>query len=189
MDQPLVIYYLSRIFTLLRVKIKSKNMKLAFNLSWVISTLICCFSCLSKQEKFIQTELNKIEGQWKINSFVMEGSSANSWRSLLKSGEVLFNSCRAKNVKNQNTYCDGDVQINAGIYKISYRFDSFFILRLRAISKDGSGVVAMTEEEAAVTQLLSGNWEIIVKDDTLIAKQLKSNLSSGVFASFTATRK
>ncbi|WP_428667520.1 hypothetical protein [Runella sp.] len=164
-------------------------MKILHIALWITGLLICFSSCLSKQEKVIQTELDKIEGQWKINALTVEGQNANDWKNLLKSGELLFKNCRAKNVKHENTYCDGDIEINKGIYKISYRFDMNFIVSVRALSKDGSGIVKMTEEEARVTQLLSGNWEFVVNDNILIAKQLKNNPYTGVLVSFTATRK
>ncbi len=156
---------------------------------WVTGFVIFFQSCLSKEEKIIQTELDKIEGQWKISSFIVEGQNINEWKNLLKTGEVLFKSCRAKNVKNEKSYCDGDLEINSEIYKISYRFDTNFIISIRALSKDGSGIIKMTEEEARVTTLLSGNWEITVSDNTLMAKQLKNNAFTSALVSFTATRK
>lgn len=60
---------------------------------------------------------------------------------------------------------------------------------MNALSKDGSGIIKMTEEEARVTLLLTGNWEITVTDNTLMAKQLKNNAFTGALVSFTATRK
>lgn len=151
--------------------------------------LIYFQSCQTKQEKTIQTELDKIEGQWKINSFAVEGQKANEWKDLLKTGELLFKRCSAKNVKHEKTYCGSDIQINSAIYSINYRFDTNFIFSISALSKDGSGLIKMTEEEARVTSLLSGNWEIIVSDNTLMAKQLKNNSFTGALVSFTATRK
>lgn len=157
--------------------------------AYLILLLSLFLSCQTQQEKTIQTELDKIEGQWKINSFAVEGQKANEWKDLLKSGEILFKSCRSKNVKHEKTYCGGDIQINTGVYKISYRFDSNFIFKVRALSKDGSGIIKMTDEETRVTTLLSGNWEIIVNDTVLVAKQLSNNPYMGALASFTANRK
>jgi|JI7StandDraft_1071085.scaffolds.fasta_scaffold170708_2 hypothetical protein len=163
------------------MKIKSA---IYFAIAFLISQ-----SCQTKQEKTIQTELDKIEGQWKINSFLVTGQNTDEWKDLFKTGELLFKSCRAKNVKHSNTYCGGEVQINSSIYSINYRFDTNFIFSISALSKDGSGIIKMTEEEARVTSLLSGNWEIIVNDNTLMAKQLKNSAFAGALVSFTATRK
>ncbi len=157
--------------------------------AYLILLLSLFSSCQTQQEKTIQTELDKIEGQWKINSFAVEGQKANEWKDLLKSGEILFKSCRAKNVKHEKTYCVGDIQINSVIYSIGYRFDSNFIFSINALSKDGSGIIKMTDEETRVTTLLSGNWEIVVNDTVLVAKQLSNNPYMGALASFTASRK
>jgi L-lactate utilization protein LutC len=163
-------------------------MKIKVTIYFAIAFLISQ-SCQTKQEKTIQTELDKIEGQWKINSFLVTGQNADEWKDLLKTGEIVFKSCRAKNVKHSNTYCGGEIQVNSSIYSINYRFDTNFIFSVRALSKDGSGIIKMTDEEARVTSLLSGNWEIIVNDNTLMAKQLKNNAFTGALASFTAMRK
>ena len=132
-------------------------------------------SCQTKETKYVQSELNKIVGTWSINSFTVEGEKASEWRGLLKSGEILFNNCRSKNVKNESSFCTGDIQINSSVYKINYRFEDKFFFELYGVNKDASGVIKMTEEEAKVALILSGTWDIVVNDTILVAKQFENN--------------
>lgn len=164
-------------------------MKTIWNKYFFIGILFFVFSCESKQEKLIQTEVDKIVGQWKIDSFETANTAPSEWRGLVKSGELKFDNCRAKNVKHDNSYCKAGVELNGEIYDLGYRFDTYFIFSLSPVNRDGSGKIVFSPKDALFTTLMRGKWEIVINGNTMIGKQIENPLAVDVLSIFTATRK
>ena len=145
-------------------------------------------SCQSKEEKLIQTQLDKIVGRWKIDSFEPTSTAPNEFKGLVKSGEFLFGRCSAKNVKFSNSFCKAGVELNGKIYNLTYRFDSYFILNLSPTNTDGTGNVIFSKEDFPLMALMDGQWELTVSNNILIGKQVANPRNPNLLPSFTATR-
>ena len=155
---------------------------------FLVGLLLLIFSCESKQENIIQTQVNKIVGQWKLNSFETANATSNQWKGLVKSGEFKFVNCRAKSVIKDNSYCKGGVDLNGEVYDLTYRFDDYFVFNFSLISKDGSGKIVFSNDDALLMALMNGQWELTVSNNTLISKQIANPRNPDLLSSFTATR-
>lgn len=154
----------------------------------VLLLVLVLLSC-QKQEKLIQTKMDEIKGQWKIDSFEATNATPSQWKGLVKSGIFVFNNCSSKSVKKDNSYCKADVELNSEIYSLTYRFDTYYIFNLSPISKDGSGTIVHFPDDFLLTALMQGKWELIVSDNTMIGKQIAKPRNPDVLSVFRATRK
>ena len=153
-----------------------------------ICILLLIFSCQSKEEKLIQTQLDKIVGRWKIDSFEPTSTAPNEFKGLVKSGEFEFDRCRAKNIRPSNSLCSAGIQLNDEIYDLAIRFDDYFTFSFGPISKDGTGNVVFSKDVVLLMQLMNGKWELTVSNNTLIGKQVANPRNPNLLSSFTATR-
>lgn len=162
-------------------------MKNTGNLCFITAVLFTLFSCQSEQEKLIQTKMDEIKGQWKISSFESSSSAPNQLKGLIKSGIFVFKNCKAKNVIEERARCGADVELNGDIYSLSYRFDTNFTFSLTPVKTDGTGRVIYTPNDFLLKSLMDGNWEIVVKDNSMIGKQITPS-TPNILSTFSATR-
>jgi hypothetical protein len=91
--------------------------------SWIFLLLL---SCKSEQDKFVQAEFAKIQAQWQVVSFTVNGTNLpDSLRNKLRTGAILFQTCNytPKAFSVPGRACGGDFEINDFIYGVSYRYD------------------------------------------------------------------
>ena len=160
----------------------------------VVITIISLVGCKSDQNKFVQTEFDKMQGIWTINAFSTSINLTDSLKNTLKNGKMLFNKCvYDKKSFDKNAGCNGDFQINELFYDLSYSYNStskIYPLRLGPVDPLRKPVIITPgTEQYKVLQLMNGDWEFVATDNTLTAKQVKNTFSPNIQVSFTATRK
>lgn len=156
---------------------------------YLIFIAIIAIGCQSKQEKFIQTEFDKIIGTWEIQSFSVSGSAPDSLKTFFKSGVLLFESCKYKK-KNFNL-CAGQIALNGIVFDNTYKYDYsnklFKFDQIGAYGTKPSELMIWTVRNGNL--LLYGDWELTVLANTLTAKQVFNANKIGGEVSFTAIRK
>ncbi|TAF94834.1 MAG: hypothetical protein EAZ46_09290 [Runella sp.] len=162
-------------------------MKIIKNVCFLVGVSFLFSSCISKQEKMIQTKMDEVRGKWKIDSFESISATPNQWKGFVKSGVFVFKTCQAKNVREERARCGADVELNGEIYSLLYRFDTYFIFNLNPATTDGSGMGIYTPNDYLVMSLIAGNWELTVSNNTMTGRQITS-ANPGVLSVFTATR-
>jgi hypothetical protein len=87
---------------------------------WILSLLIF-LSCQTKQENFIQTEFDKISGQWQIETFATIGVETKTLDNYIKSGIFLFEQCKydKKQFKDESGTCRAQMELN-GVLTAKY---------------------------------------------------------------------
>jgi hypothetical protein len=155
---------------------------------------MCSLGCNSESDKLVQAEFDKIQGTWQIASFNTNISTNDSLKNILKKGEVLFNNCKYNRKSfDKNEVCSGDFQVNEIIYNLSYLYSStskLFSLKLFPSGPSGQSMIVLPgTEQYNVRQLMNGEWEFILVNNTLSAKQIKNTALPNIQVSFTATRK
>ena len=153
-----------------------------------ILTVVLLSAC-ETQTKIIQTKMDEINGQWEIKSFAPVNATPNQPIELLKSGTIVFKSCRAKNMKITNSFCRGEFEMNGEIYVLLYRLETNFTFDTFPVTTDGTGNVIFTAVNRAHKELLDGKWELTVTDNTMVGKQIDNFIKAKPLSTFTATRK
>ena len=155
----------------------------------IVICYLITISCVSKQQKFIQAEFDKIIGTWKVQSYTYEGSVPDSLRTFIKPGELLFEKCYYK--QKDFSVCGGKIDINGFIFNNVYEYDySTKLFRFKGFGAYGDNPTAlMFKTVRNSTLLLEGDWDLTVTENTLTAKQTKNANKIGGLVSYTAIRK
>jgi hypothetical protein len=163
----------------------------------LIISLLFLASCRSEEEKFIQSELDKLKGVWVINNFTLENGTTEQM-GLFKTGGIQFFSC-TYNSKNSTAFkagvtgCSSDIQIGNLLYSFSYTYDydkkvykGFRIAATQEMYINNSKYIK--DGNNVISQSLDGDYEIAVVGDKMTAKQVKNTAGTNIQISFNATR-
>jgi hypothetical protein len=155
----------------------------------IIILIVSLVSCRSKEEKFIQTEFDKIIGQWKVQTFTVTGNAPDSLKTFIKSCELLFIKCPYK--KKDFSVCGGDIDINGIVFANTYKYN--YATKLFQFSDVGASGENPRKEMVLAARngnlLLQGDWQLTVTENTLTAKQVNNYHKIDASISYTATRK
>jgi hypothetical protein len=143
---------------------------------------------LSKEEKFVQAEFDKIEGTWIISNFKVDNSVNPALKTYIKSAAIEFSACKyKKKAFDNNTGCIGSTDINGDILGSSYTYNistGFYELSFALI---GSQTDPLKNRLAAT---LTGSYQIDIDGNKMTAVQKSNKNFTGVIeVSFTATKK
>lgn len=152
-------------------------------------------SCQSKQEKFIQSELDNIRGQWKIQTLALPSDAPTSLKSFFKDGEILFLKCdyTAKRFASGQQVCASEMMLNGQLFANDYTYDASknlfnFSLSLFAASSNN------TQEQKlypSASTLFDGSWQITFNTNTMTAIRQSTSTTKSYQGevSFTAIKK
>jgi hypothetical protein len=148
--------------------------------------------CQTKEEKFIQTEFDKISGQWQIESFLTIGVVPADLNNYVKSGVLLFQECKydKKQFKDESGTCGMEMELNGTLLLSRFRYD--YDKKLFYINGLGFSISPTPAQEVVAqkgSQLFAGAWELTVVDNKLIGKQKQNQNGVKGDISFTAIRK
>jgi hypothetical protein len=143
---------------------------------------------LSKEEKFIQAEFDRIEGTWIVNNFNVNSSVNPALKTYIKSAAIEFGACKyKKKAFDNNTACGGDIDINGDILGSSYTYNmdtGFYELSFGLIGTQNDPLKSM------LAATLTGSYKIDIDGNKMTAVQKSNKNYTGVIeVSFTATRK
>lgn len=158
---------------------------------WILSLLIF-LSCQTKEEKFVQTELDKLIGQWQIESFTTTGVEPKTLDNYIKSGIFLFEACKydKKQFKDESGTCRAQMELNGTLLDFGFRYD--YSAKLFYFNGLGFSISPTPTQEMVAqkgSQLLVGAWELTVTDNKLLGKQKQNQNGIKGDISFTALRK
>ena len=145
------------------------------------------FSCTNKEDKLVQAEFDKLEGQWIITNFRIGGSAAPNVKAYIKTGGILFGKCiYNRKAFDKNTVCGGEIEINGELFGMGYKYDLSTDIYDISVGTYASQTSQFQQNIAAT---LGGTYKIVIVGSTMTAVQ-KSNVNySGLEVSFTAMRK
>ena len=157
-------------------------------------TIFLLSACESKKEKLIKAEFTKIQAHWVINSFSFSANTPDSVKSVLKNGEMILNKCNYddKRFNTDAVVCGGDIEISSVLLSLSYRylFDKrLYVFQLAVNNKDPTFIDKKNGPHQKIRNLIEGEWDVSVTDNSLTAKQVLSYLESKYLVSFTAVKK
>jgi hypothetical protein len=162
---------------------------------FVILVFIGLLSCQNKEEKFIQAEYDKMEGNWVINTFTVSGNISDELKKTLKTGEMILRSCQYK-LKNENTPVGcggGDAQFNEYLYGIGTKYiyaSKLFTLTLALYGTDPNVINnTVSKSQMNIIALINGDWDVTVTGNQMTAKQVTNKSGLAVQLMFTATKK
>ena len=163
---------------------------------WAYILLLGFCSCQSTQDKFIQTEFDKIQGTWVVDTFSIPSTAPDTLNFFFKKGAFLFNSCTyyRKSFTKSGAACNGEAEINDVIISTFYSYSystGLFNWQLSYVDKNNFRYGA-----SKATQLFDGNWEVVIDGNKMSAKRKgvdkpyldQATLYKGE-VTFTATRK
>ena len=154
----------------------------------IILTLVGLVACISKEEKFIQAEFDKIEGIWIISNFKIAGDVRPELKTYIKTAAIEFGACRyKKKAFDNNTVCGGNIDINGEISGVGYTYNvstSRYELTF-GLPASQAGII---KDNLVAT--LTGSYQIDIDGNKMTAVQKSNKNYPGVIeVSFTATRK
>jgi hypothetical protein len=162
-----------------------------------VSSLLLVFSCKSEQDKFIQSELDKVKGYWTIDGFSLNNATLEQKDLFNSTGTILFNDCgytssSKKGFNEGYIKCSGQIQIGKLLYAHSYGYDYERKVFKNFDFGERNEMIAnnlkYVSNERVVNVLLNGDWEIAVVGDKMTAKQVKNTAGTDIQISFNATR-
>jgi len=148
--------------------------------------------CQTKQEKFIQSEFDKIIGQWQIESFSTIGVVPANLDNYIKSGIFLFEGCKydKKQFKDDANSCRAEMELNGTMVGASFRYDySLKLFYFNNLGLSGSPTPAQEDVAQKGSQLMAGAWELTVVDNKLFGKQKQNQNGVKGEISFIALKK
>jgi hypothetical protein len=164
----------------------SKNMKKTNYIGYLILLIFTVISCKSEQEKIIQAEFNKIEGDWSSNSFMVTGSDASTLQPFLSRSRMVFVTCKyTDKAFNNHGACGADLEVNSVLYRITYIYDINTKKYSWTVSTYSNG---KDFAQNTVATMLTGKWSLDVNGNTMTCIQ-ENNATYNVKIQFTATRK
>ena len=149
--------------------------------------IVFLFSCTNKEDKLVQAEFDKLEGQWTITNFKIGGSVTPNVKAYIKTGGILFRKCiYNRKAFDKNTACGADFDVNGELYGMGYKYDLSTDIYDMSV---GTYASQTSQLQQAIAATLAGTYKIVIVGNTMTAVQ-KSNVNySGLEVSFTATRK
>ena len=161
------------------------------NILFVFSSLIF-IGCESKQEKFVQSEFDKVSGSWQIESFSTIGVSSISLDGYIKSGKFLFQPCKydKKQFKDEASTCSMEMELDNVLLLSRFRYD--YATKLFYFNNLGFSISPSPAQEVVAqktSQLIAGSWELTVVDNKLFGKQKQNQSGVKGDISFVAVRK
>lgn len=153
---------------------------------FIFAMAFVALSCKTKDEKAIQSNLNQLQGQWKIESLTVAKTESDSLREFFKSGELTFSQCtyNSKEFASLARVCGGEAVINGVLCNLSHRYfknSTPFDFLINPFQPSPAN--------RSVSLLFSGKWEFVVEDSKLTARQIPSTPSDPSLVTFTAIRK
>lgn len=143
-------------------------------------------SCKTKEEKAIQSNLNQLQGEWKIESFMISNTQSDSLNKHFKSGELTFSQCAydSKEFQSSARACGGEAVINGVSCSLSHRYfknSTPFDFSINPYQP--------RQENLFIFSLFNGKWEFVVENNKLAARQIQNTQSANSLVTFTAIRK
>jgi|JI7StandDraft_1071085.scaffolds.fasta_scaffold224419_2 hypothetical protein len=154
--------------------------------------ILLTLGCQTKQEKFIQSEFDRISGQWQIETFTTIGVEPKTLDNYIKSGKFLFQVCNydKKQFKDESGTCSMEMELNGILLLSRFRYD--YSTKLFYFNNLGFSISPTPAQESVAqkgSQLLAGAWELTVTDNKLFGKQKQNQNGIKGDISFVATRK
>jgi hypothetical protein len=154
-----------------------------------IAILISTVSCQkdSADEKMVNALFDKIQANWTLTSFKLEGPGSDSLYFTFNSGSIKWNTCKFTDEGKGSELCAGDFSLNNVNGSLSYLYDlekKTYRLRLGV----GSDLV-WSEQLEAYSKIMGGEWKLEVSgDNNLMATQLQNDSIPDLKVSFMAKK-
>ena len=150
--------------------VKTNNKKYS-----IFFLFISITSCINKQEKFVQAEIDKIGGNWAIDNLMMPANAPDTLKNFFKKGELLFNSCKYSSKSSSS--CSGEAEINNVIIGVPFSYvynSSLFKWQLTYSNNDG-----FRSGSSKAQQIFDGSWEVTIDGNKMTAKRKDAIKSYG----------
>ncbi|MCF2443392.1 hypothetical protein L0657_05440 [Dyadobacter sp. CY345] len=154
-----------------------------------VSILISTVSCQkdSADEKMVNALFEKIQANWTLTSFKLEGPGSDTLDFSFNSGHIKWNSCKYTDQGRGSELCAGDFSLNNVNGSLSYLYDlekKTYRLRL-GVGTD----LNWSEQLDTYKKIIGGEWTLeVLGDNILMATQLQNDRSPGLKISFMAKK-
>ncbi|MCF0054778.1 hypothetical protein [Dyadobacter sp. CY356] len=152
----------------------------------ILTSILSCQKD-SADEKMVNALFEKIQANWTITSFKMEGPDSDSLDFIFNSGSLKWNTCKFTDEGKGSELCAGGFSLNNVNGSLSYLYDlekKTYRLTLGV----GSDLV-WSEQLEAYSKIMGGEWTLeVAGDNILIATQLQNTGSPDLKVSFMAKK-
>jgi hypothetical protein len=156
---------------------------------------IVLLACQSEQDKFVQAEFDKIAGHWVVSALSSNAQMSIEVKNALSKSEFLFRHCMySKKSFDNNTACGGDYQAGDDIYFLSHKYNydtKTYPLDVYPVNSNAANAkpVPPSSLELKIMELVNGDWDFVITDNQMTAKQVTNKSGLSVQLIFTATKK
>jgi hypothetical protein len=155
--------------------------------------LIFLYSCMDKQERFVQPIFDDFQKEWVVDSFTIEGNVPDSLDIIINGGILVLRKCKydTKNF-NKGQVCGGDFYIDKIRFPVTYTYiydKKIYLLKFSIYDSDPSFVDNAFSKHVVIINLVNGEWDIVTEGDKLTARQIKNYKYPNMNVHFTARRK
>lgn len=142
------------------------------------------------------TEANKIKGTWKLNKLELVGFNQEQKKAFGNDNSIFFDLIARSAMVPLNSQgsisLSGTFQIGNIFWNLRYEFDvtkkTFNQMTVTVTEEFYKNNVKYPEEYKITSELLEGEWDIKVIENTMTAQQVSNKRTPAARISFTATR-